>query len=97
MRSPRSEARSQNSAGAINVHIEELVLHGFPPGDRHRIGEAVQRELTRLFTEERTPPALAKSAEIDRVNAGTFQTTATPNPETTGAQVARAVFGGLRQ
>lgn len=81
----------------IHLHIEELVLHGFPSGDRHRIGEALQRELARLFTEEQTPPALAKSAEIDRLNGGTFRTTGTARPEATGAQVARAVFGGLRQ
>jgi hypothetical protein len=86
-----------NQQPSIHLHIEELVLHGFAPGDRHRIGEAMQRELARLFTEENTPPALAKSAAIDRLNAGTFQMTAAPRPEATGAQVARAVFGGLRQ
>jgi hypothetical protein len=85
-----------NEPPPIHLHIEELVLHGFPSGDRHRIGDAVQRELTRLFTEGRTPPALAKSAEIDRLNAGSFQMT-TARPEATGAQVARAVFGGLKQ
>lgn len=81
----------------IHLHVEELVLHGFPSSDRHRIGEAMQRELTRLFTEGRTPPALTKSAEIDRLNGGSFQTTGTARPEATGAQVARAVFGGLKQ
>lgn len=86
-----------NEQSHIHLHIEELVLHGFPSGDRQRIGEAVQRELARLFTEGRTPPALTKSAEIDRLNAGSFQTTGTARPEATGAQVARAVFGGLRQ
>jgi hypothetical protein len=34
---------------SINLHIEELVLHGFAPGDRHRISEAVEQELTRLI------------------------------------------------
>jgi hypothetical protein len=86
-----------NEQSPIHLHIEELVLHGFPSGDRHRIGEAVQRELTRLFTDEQTPPALTKSAEIDRLNAGSFQTAGTARPEATGAQVARAVFGGLKQ
>ena len=36
----------------IELHIEELVLHGFSPRDRDAIGEAVQRELTRLFVEQ---------------------------------------------
>lgn len=86
-----------NERSPIHLHIEELVMHGFPSGDRHRIGEALQRELARLFTEERTPPSLARSGGIDRLNGGTFQLTAAPRPEATGAQVARAVFGGLNQ
>jgi hypothetical protein len=86
-----------NERSPIHLHIEELVLHGFPSSDRHRIGEAMQRELTRLFTEGRMPPSLAKSAEIDQLNAGSFQTTGTARPEATGTQVARAVFGGLKQ
>ena len=92
-----SQLSTINFSPSVRLHIEELVLHGFAPGDRHRIGEAMQRELTRLFTEEGTPPALTKSAEIDRLDGGTFQTTGTAKPEATGAQVARAVFGGLKQ
>jgi hypothetical protein len=92
-----SQLSTINSLPSIELHIEELVLHGFPSSDRHRIGEALQRELTRLFMDEQTPPALAKSAEIERLNGGSFQTTATARPEATGAQVARAVFGGLRR
>jgi len=91
-----SQLSTINSSPSVELHIEELVLHGFPSSDRHRIGEAIERELTRLFTEERTAPAFAESAEIDRLNAGSFQTTATATPETTGAQVARAVFGRLK-
>jgi hypothetical protein len=85
-----------NEHPPIHLHIEELVLHGFPSGDRHRIGEALERELARLFTEDRMPPALTKSAEINRLNGGSFQTTGTARPEATGTQVARAVFGGLK-
>jgi len=36
----------------IHLHIEELVLHGFAPGDRHQISEAMQQELTRLISEK---------------------------------------------
>jgi hypothetical protein len=86
-----------NRQSPIHLHIEELVLHGFAPSDRHRIGDAMQRELARLFTEKQTPPGLTKNAAIDRLNGGTFHVTAAPRPEATGAQVARAVFGGLGQ
>jgi hypothetical protein len=56
-----------------------------------------EKALARLLTEQATPPALAKSAAIHRLNGGTFQMTSAPKPEATGAQVARAVFGGLKQ
>jgi len=85
------------SRPSIHLHIEELILHGFQPGDRHRIGDAMQRELARLFSEHQAPPGITKSAEIDRLNAGTFETTENARPEATGTQVARAVFGGLEQ
>lgn len=86
-----------NRRPSIHLHIDELVLDGFAPGDRHRIGDAMQLELARLFTEEQTPPGLAKSAALERLNGGTFQTTRAARPEVTGAQLARAVFGGLKQ
>lgn len=85
-----------NRQSSIHLHIEELVLDGFAPGDRHRIGDAMQRELARLFTEKQTPSGLTKNAAIDRLNGGTFHMTAAPKPEATGARVARAVFSGFR-
>jgi hypothetical protein len=92
-----SQPSTINSQPSVELHIEELILHGFSSGDHHRIGEAVQRELARLFAESRTPPALTQSAEIDRLDSGTIQIPAASKPETAGVQVARAVFGGLKQ
>jgi GGDEF domain-containing protein len=86
-----------NRQSPIHLHIEELVLHGFAPGDRHGIGDAMQRELARLLTEKQTPPSLTKNTAVDRLNGGTFQMASASKPEATGAQVARAVFGGLKQ
>jgi len=79
----------------IELHIEELVLHGFEPGDRHRIGEAVQRELTRLFGELGAPARLFHDVESRRVDAGSFEVAREMRGETIGVQVAQAVYGGL--
>ena len=46
----------------IELHIEELVLHGFAPADRYRIGDTVQRELTRLLAEQGMPASLIQVA-----------------------------------
>ncbi len=80
---------------SVELHIEELVLHGFAPCDRHRIGEAVQHELTRLLTERGLPATLSTGQEIDRLNGETFQLNALSKSDATGTQVARAVYGGL--
>jgi hypothetical protein len=81
----------------IDLHIEELVLEGFPAADRHRIGAAVESELARLFTEQGLPPGLAGGGEIPRLDGGSFEVKAGGRAEAVGGQVAGAVYGGLRR
>ena len=54
----------------IELNIEELVLHGFSPGDRYGIGEAVERELTRLLADRGVPESLAQGGEVASVDGG---------------------------
>lgn len=79
----------------LELHIEELVLHGFAPGDRHRIGDAVERELSRLFAEHGLPPNFETGFESPRLDAGSFNFAPGSKPEAIGAEVARALYGGL--
>ena len=79
----------------LELQIDELVLHGFAPGDRYRIGEAVERELTSLFTEQGTPPSLAQGSEIERLDGGTFEMRPGSRAESIGVRVAQAVYGGF--
>lgn len=81
----------------IELHIEELVLHGFAPGDRYRIGEAVERELARLFGGACVPPSLAQSVEVESLDGGAFQVAPGARAETIGAQVALAIYGELNR
>jgi hypothetical protein len=81
----------------IELHIEELVLHGFSPGDRYRIGEAVERELARMFADRGVPQSLERGGEIARVDAGAFEVAPGSRAEAVGAEVAKAVYGGLRR
>jgi len=53
---------------AVSIHIEQLVLHGFDPRDRHAIGDAVRGELETLFG--RSPSLPSNSTNIDRLDAG---------------------------
>ena len=79
----------------LDLRIQELVLHGFEPGDCHRIGEAAERELSRLFTEQGTPPALVQEREVAQLDGGTFEAERGSTLEAVGVQVARAVYEGL--
>ncbi len=81
----------------IELHIEELLLEGFEQVDRHRIAEAVERELTHLFTERGIPHSLAGGGEINRLDGGAFQVAPNSRPETIGTRVAQAVYGGLKR
>jgi hypothetical protein len=77
---------------AIELHIEELVLHGFEPGQRRAIARAVEEALSRLLAERGLPPGWAEGAQIDRLDAGQFEVLPAAPPAGIGAQVAQALY-----
>ena len=81
----------------IELHIEELVLHGFSPEDRHSIAGAVERELANLIEERGAPAEFVTSGQIEKLDGGSFQVLQGSKPEATGAQIARAVYGGMKR
>lgn len=81
----------------IELHIEGLVLHGFAPGDRYRIGEAVEHELTRLLADRGVLQSLERGGEIVNMDGGSFEVAQGSRAQVVGVQMAKAVYGGLRQ
>jgi hypothetical protein len=81
----------------LEIHIEELVLHGFDPRDKKGIGEAMERELARLFMEQGVPGAIQPERNLDRIDAGSFVVGRGSVSKAVGAGVARSVYGGLRK
>ena len=79
----------------VRLHIDELVLDGFPPVDRYRIAAAVEAELARLLADQGVPSGLEKGGTIDRLDAGSFGLASDARPDRIGVQVAQAVYGGL--
>ena len=79
----------------VELHIEELVLHGFPPDYRHRIGDAVEQELSRLFTEQGVPPSLSRGGDIPRLDAGAFEVEQDLGADAVGERVARSLYEGM--
>ena len=60
----------------IELDIDELVLHGFAPGDGDQIGAAIRRELARLFAEQGLPAGLGTGGAVPRLDGGGFQVAA---------------------
>jgi hypothetical protein len=81
----------------VELHIEELVLHGFAPGDRYRIGEAVERELQRLLAEQGAPALFNAAIDLARIDAGIFNLKPNANSEMIGAQIAQAIYSGIKE
>lgn len=83
----------------IELHIEELVLHGFERRDRHSIADAFERELSRLLTEQLSAqglsPALMHNAESASLDAGAIHLAPNAKPDSIGTHIAQAVHGGL--
>ena len=78
----------------LRFHIEELVLDGFPPGDRDRIGEAVERELARLVRERGQPPWLNRSDDLEHLDGGWFAMELDRAAEAVGVRIAESIYGG---
>ena len=76
----------------IEININELRLHGFSHIDRYRIGEAMQLELTRLFTERDIPSSMVQGSEIGQLDGGTFNISPNSKAEVIGAQVANSIY-----
>jgi hypothetical protein len=81
-------------ARPVEVRVDELLLVGFPPVQRHRIGEAAQRELGRLVTaSDATWPAAGGDLAV--LTAGSFRLRPGASPEAAGREIGRAVYRRL--
>jgi len=75
----------------IEVHIDELVLHGFEPHQRHAIGDAFHEELMRLLGERGIDTT--RGIDIAGLDAGSF--VLPPGGRAAGRGIARSVHAAL--
>ena len=76
---------------AIEVHIEELVLHGLSRSTQWQIADAMERELRARLAKDGVPAAWQSSPK--QLDAGSIK------PSTharLGVEIARAIHGGAR-
>jgi len=86
---------SETSPRSIDLNIDELVLNGFAIADRYAIGNAFERELSRLFTEQGIPQALSENFEIGDIQGSALALERGLDAETIGSELARSVYRGL--
>ena len=79
----------------FEIRIEELVLHGFDSIESHRIGDALGRELERLFNEIHRQPEFATDTQIERLDCGNFLVQSPAKPESVGEKIAQTVHLGI--
>ena len=78
----------------IHLHIERLVLDGFDAGDPRQLQAALQAELTRLLAQGGLAPALVGGTRLASLTLAPA-TVQTAMGESTGRQIAAAVYGGI--
>ncbi len=79
----------------IELRIDELVLEGFSPGDRYRISEAIESELTRLLADQGLSSAPSDQSDHLFVDGGAVQIALDSKPSLIGVRVANAIYRGL--
>lgn len=79
----------------IELVIDELVLHGFDPRQRHAIGDALSRELTRLVRAHAAELRGRQAVDVARLDAGSFET-GQATAAGAGAGIADRIFSAVR-
>ena len=75
----------------IEVHIEELVLQGFPRSARWQIADAIESELREQLAKDGIPAAWQSSPR--QLDASSVESNTHAG---LGAKLARAIHGGAR-
>ena len=79
----------------IELVIDEIVLHGFDPLQRHALGDALQQHLSQLARDRSRALGALSARDVAHSDAGTVSTPAGASPAALGAGIARAVMGVL--
>jgi hypothetical protein len=93
--SAHQEDSVPNAPAALELHIEAVVLHGFPPSYRFRIGDALERELSRLIAQQGLAGLVAVPMAVEHLDAGAFKVPPNARPHAIGAQLAHSLHQRL--
>lgn len=80
----------------IEIHIEEIVLHGVPPSDRHAVADALQVELAALVARHGVEGLLARPDALAHQTPPRVAISEGARLASVGREVARAIHRGWR-
>lgn len=80
----------------IELHIEELVLHGFPPHQAYQIGRIVEEELGRLFYDRGLPPMLSQEGNFKHLSLSPLELGNEVDAKQIGSQIAQTLYQGFQ-
>ena len=80
----------------IEIHIDELVLHGVAPAGRRAVVDALQLELEALVARHGVEALLSRPEGSAQQSAGPITLAPGAGPAQLGAQIARTVHRGWR-
>jgi hypothetical protein len=84
-----------NQQPMLELHIDELILHGFSPNDGEAIREAVAAELNRLLAGRPLPGLTVPPHDRHRLTAPAVQWRAGTPVAAMAASIAGSVYQGL--
>src|SRR5437660_12565937 len=82
-----------DAAPNVELHIEELLLHGFSPRDRFAISDALEHELTRLIIKGGISGIA--TGTVARLEGGRFKVAQGMRPGAVGRQIAQTLYRGI--
>lgn len=80
----------------IEIHIEELVLHGVAPVDRRAVSDALQREFETLVARDGVAALLSRAESLTQQSARPITLAPGARPTALGVEVARTIHRGWR-
>ena len=87
--------RAFENQGPTEIHINTLVLNGFPKTNLKQFQSAIKGELARLFDQPQLSVVWDNYDEISHVDAGQFEFSVDQGIESVGVSVALSVYKSL--
>ena len=81
----------------VTLHVDQLVLSGFRPEERHGVAAGLQRELIRMLSDPQTARQLLKQGDVSRLRLGKITIRHGTDSPQVGTQVARGIDRSMKR